>query len=429
MTTQTSTRAVEIGFDVARRVTRPELVEAAPDLIAGQTAYPYIHRWRPESLSTGDLGNALLCAVLDDAAPDEAWDRRGRTSLARGIDGLAGGHGHLALYSGVSGAIATTTLLGRGGTRYQRMLAELDRTALPTMRAAARRVIRAADVNVPDYDVISGIAGWAAALSLRPATGEVGDTLRELAGALATLLDDRDGLPRLLVPARHLEPDLAAAAPGGSEDCGLAHGTAGVLAALALLVSDGLVEPTDDVLRGLDWGARRLAAVTEDLEWPSTLLRDEDGAVTPMGTRGRWGWCYGTPGVAWGLWTAGRALGAPPFQDLAVRAMRGLADRVGGPVWPESATVCHGIAGVMLLADSFARATGDDELRLRTDELVDEVVGHYDPDLPFGFHDIENQGNAVDNPGLLNGAAGISLALLTVADVAPRQWLRLFLLG
>lgn len=429
MTTQTSTRAVEIAFDVARRVTRPELVDAAPDLIAGQTAYPSIHQWRPESLATGEFGNALLCAVLDETQPDEDWDQRGRISLARGIDALAGGPGHLALYSGVSGAIAATTLLGRGGTRYQRMLAELDRTALPAMRAAARRVARAEDVNVPDYDVISGIAGWAAALSLRPAAGEVGGTLWELADVLAALLDDQDGLPRLRVPARYLDPEFATAALGGSEDCGLAHGMPGVLAALALLVTDGLVEPTDEVLRALDWGARRLAAVTDDLEWPSMLLRDENGTVTPMGTRGRWGWCYGTPGVAWGLWAAGRALGETRFQDLAVRAVRGLAGRAGGPAWPKSSTVCHGVAGVMLLADSFARVTGDDELRLRTGELIDEVVGHYDPNLTFGFQDIENQGNAVDNPGLLNGAAGVSLALLTVADIAPRHWLRLFLLG
>ncbi|MDX3658718.1 lanthionine synthetase C family protein [Streptomyces sp. ID05-26A] len=429
MTTQTSTRAVEIAFDVARRVTRPDLVEAAPDLIARQTAYPFIHRWRPDSLATGDLGNALLCAVLDEAQPDEGWDRRGRAGLAQGVDGLARGQGLLSLYSGLSGAISATTLLGREGTRYQRMLAELDRTALPTMRAAARRVAEAPDVDVPEYDLISGVAGWAAALSLRPATGEVGDTLRELADVLATLLDDRDGRPRLLVPARHLEPDLAAAAPGGNEDCGLAHGVPGVLATLALLVSDGLVEPTDEVLRGLDWGARRLAAVADDLEWPSMLLRDEDGRAAPSGNGGRWGWCYGTPGVAWGLWVAGRTLGETRFQDLAAGAMRRLADRRSGPTWPESPTICHGIAGVMLLADSFARATGDEELRLRTGELVDEVAGHYDPELPFGFQDVENQGNAVDNPGLLNGAAGISLALLTVADVAPRQWLRLFLLG
>ena len=408
--------AVDVGYEVADRVTRPELVDAVS-----------AHRGQTESLATGELGNALLSAVLRQTGPnrdrDRDRDRRGRASLVRGMRGLTRGDGHLGLHFGVSGAIAATTLLSQVDPRYQPMVDELDRTALPVIRAAARRLRTAPDLTVSDYDVVSGAAGWTAALSLRRPTGEVSDTLRELASGLAAALDHRDGKPRLRVRAEHLEPVFAGAAPGGCEDFGLAHGTAGVLTALALLVSDGLVEPTDDVLRGLDWGVRRLEAVAVGLDWPSMLLHGRHSAATPLGAGSRWGWCYGTPGVAWALWTAGRALGVPRIQDLAVDAMR-----LGGPASPDSPTLCHGLAGVLLLTDAFARATGDRELRRRADELVDEVLGHYDPDLPFGFRDVENHGGPVDNPGLLNGAAGVSLALLTVAGRAPRNWLRLFLL-
>lgn len=121
----------------------------------------------------------------------------------------------------------------------------------------------------------------------------------------------------------------------------------------------------------------------------------------------RQGWCYGLPGIAWALWSAGA-------RTEAVRCLRILcqtfdpevnlygrdADRLG---------ICHGAAGVLLIADAFARAgvSGAAGLRDLTHSYLLERLDL----LP-----------ALDET-LLMGASGVLAALLTV-DGANRHWLR-----
>ncbi|MFI9388515.1 lanthionine synthetase LanC family protein [Kutzneria sp. NPDC052558] len=155
------------------------------------------------------------------------------------------------------------------------------------------------------------------------------------------------------------------------EDTGLAHGAAGVL----------VVSPQPELV---DW-----------------LL--EQSFVDQC----RQGWCYGMPGIAWALWTAGaraeamrylRILGQTfdPDRNLHGRD----ADRLG---------ICHGAAGVMLIADAFVHAGVDAARGLR--------------DLTHAYlADRLDLVSTLDET-LLMGASGVLAALLTV-EGADRRWLR-----
>jgi hypothetical protein len=152
---------------------------------------------------------------------------------------------------------------------------------------------------------------------------------------------------------------------------------------------------------GMAHGAAGVLVVSPQPELAAWLLQQ-----TYAGQR-RQGWCYGVPGIAWALWTAGA-------RADAVRLMRSLcqtfdpdvnlygrdADRLG---------ICHGAAGVLLIADAFVRegVTGAAGLRdLMVTYLADRL------DL---LRDLDET--------LLLGASGVLAALLTV-EGADRGWLR-----
>ena len=120
----------------------------------------------------------------------------------------------------------------------------------------------------------------------------------------------------------------------------------------------------------------------------------------------RQGWCYGMPGIAWALWTAGARAEAVRYLrilcqtfDPEVNLYGRDADRLG---------ICHGAAGVMLIADAFAQegVAGAAGLRDRMQSYLIERLDRI---------------RLLDDT-LLMGASGVLAALLTVAGANPR-WL------
>jgi hypothetical protein len=62
-------------------------------------------------------------------------------------------------------------------------------------------------------------------------------------------------------------------------------------------------------------------------------------------------------------------------------------------------------------------------------ELTEQLLGLYAPEHPLGYYSLEPGGNRVDQPGLLDGAPGVSLALLAASTDVPPTWDRIFLLS
>jgi hypothetical protein len=95
----------------------------------------------------------------------------------------------------------------------------------------------------------------------------------------------------------------------------------------------------------------------------------------------------------------------------------------------DSPTFCHGVAGLLQITLRFANDTGDPIFVQAAADLTEQILGMYRPDHPLGFTDLEPGGNPVDQPGLLDGAPGVALALLAAATDVPPAWDRLFLLS
>lgn len=262
-----------------------------------------------------------------------------------------------------------------------------------------------------DYDLFRGPAG----LVLAGATpGSRTGAFAPAARHLARLCGD-PGLEGLRAGT---EIDLPSAFNLGRINTGMGHGVTGVAAALrhaTETLEDGdKYRPA--LRRACDWLVEEaFLADREFITWPAV---GRDGAKASGDADRRQAWCYGTPGIAWTLWDAGRVLGDESLQILGEEAMRSFC-RVFDIdfCYPmedssEELAICHGVAGTLAVADAFARHAALHEAALLRDRLEVHLLDRVDQINTIATTDMT----------LLGGAAGIVSAMLTARGGA-RNWL------
>ncbi len=441
---QAAGRALEAALHVAGRLRDPRDAEKAAALAAAQSRFPAFNHWWPVSLAQGNAGLCLLWACLDRCRPGEGWDAVGRAHLeiaARSAE--AGASFGTGMFSGLGGLAFAGVQLSREGVRYRRLLAALDAVIAAETMQQASRTRNASGLPVGDFDVISGLSGLGAYLLCRREDPAIGVALANAVDALISLVVGDHALPPWHTPVQLLYDDTAREAyPHGNLNCGLAHGVPGILAFLSLVRLSGLsFDGLDDALRATadwltanrfddEWGVNWPTAVPlEADETPAgTRLRPGDPRVSPGGP-GRSAWCYGSPGVARALWLAGRALGRSDYCDLSVSAMDAVFRRPISARMIDSPTFCHGVSGLLAIALRFARDTGLPQFVEASQALVAQVLDAFQPDSLLGFRNLEIRDHQTDQPGLLDGAAGVAVVLLAAATDVEPTWDRAFLLA
>ncbi|GHE97308.1 hypothetical protein GCM10017786_32510 [Amycolatopsis deserti] len=350
-------------------------------------------RGRGPRLLDGHPGIAVLHAAL--SAWDPAWAAVAHAHLAAS--------GEVAPEATVPAALVHRAVHGGG---YDGLL----RKAGSALADVCESWPRADRLAVSDYDVISGLAGKGRLLL---ALG--GDRcLSALEVVLARLVELTR--PVLVegheVPGWWCAPDRYAVEvdreryPRGDFNAGLAHGISGPLVLLSLAHRHGhRVDGMTDAMRVIaDWLLRWSWTDESGVSWPSRVGFDAQvrGSAAPPS---RSAWCYGTAGVAYALHVAAAELGDAGLAGLAAAAMRG-----PGPA--EGPTVCHGDAGLLQISVRMGRPS---------DRIADRVLAAFDPSSPFGFRHRLHTGEWTDNAGLLQGAAGVALALSSYAG-NPAPW-------
>ncbi|WP_432142872.1 lanthionine synthetase C family protein [Streptomyces sp. bgisy084] len=457
--------ASDIAYRVADLLSSPEQVAVtAHEALAALP--PELHQpaWQPASLLMGHPGIALL-----------------HTRCARNDARYAAvGHAHLAA------AVAATTDAGpaavgdlllparlhadaHGGyTRLLTRCAEVhaDYVQARVARLAARQQEDGPGLAADDYDAISGLAGEGRGLLLAADHGDerCAQVLREVLTYLVGITHPvpspvADGIQVpgwWCAPDRYLLPRDRVDFPQGDLNVGVAHGICGPLALMSLAYRSGHRVPgmADALRRMADWvvstgytddlgtrwpGRVAPAEAAEESSHPSQELRPPREARA----RSRPGWCYGTAGIAWSLYLAGRALGDRGLTALAEDAVGGLVRRPLDTAVSADPGFCHGRAGVLHTVSRMAVATGRTEWWATADDLAWELVAECDARTPFGFRQIVPPAPAsgpvphrVHHPGLLDGATGIALVLADYADARRgvgagegNGWDAVFLMG
>jgi hypothetical protein len=438
--------ALAVARTVATRLRNPSCVDRAVASAQLHTRYPRSINWRPNSLSQGYAGLAVLWSTADACLPDEGWDVVGHEHLQLAVQALQGlprlGYG---AGSGIAGVAFAAQLLSRGGKRYRRLLSALESALASQMSSAATALARSPPhgVNPSTFDVISGLSGAARYLLLRREEDLLKECLEGVLRCLVALSGETDGLPHWHTPAHCINDDATRQLfPYGNLNCGLAHGIPGPLALLSLAARCGIVVDgqLEAMRRMADWLLRQCIDDGWGVNWPT--------AVPLPGPAGRWpgppdpeapdaaqprasrtAWCYGSPGIARALWHAGAALSDDAYTGIATSAMEAVYRRPPRARQIDSPTFCHGVAGLQQVTLRFAHDSGKPLFVDAAQALHRQLVQAYEPDSLLGYRSIEPGGIRIDQPGLLDGAAGVALVLMAAATSVEPAWDALFLLS
>jgi hypothetical protein len=448
-------RAGEVAAEVADRLVDPgrvselwagrEPIDVLPDIGPIPIGSPY-------ALAEGLPGVAVLFGEMGRRDPWARQRAHAHLSAAAGRTPATGPYG-LGIFGGLIGLGAAATITATSPDHYQRITATVDSYVGRQVGHLLRAEYTRLDGGLPlgdwgAFDSISGLAGVGRYLLGRCAA-TADDTVREMAAAICRYLV-RLGKPLSVrgtpLPGWYVQkcedPDLSERFPPGMST-GMAHGIAGPLSLLATAWQAGIVVPEHEqtIHRLAEWLQARLCRNEHGCYWPSVINPDEEitGKIDTPPNHRVGSWCWGTPGIARALQLAGRALGRPEWERTAVDAQRALfADPEKDLQLPDAA-LCHGVGGLLLITDLIARDSGDPDLAARASRTAETVIGLFDPDARYGYR-YEPPGPGatvvVDRPGLLNGAAGVALALREYADAGTANrrepgvlsWTALFML-
>jgi hypothetical protein len=344
--------------------------------------------------------------------------------LGEAVDAVAEEPLDASLYAGFTGiAWAAEHLAGEGAPGDEDANEEIDAALLEHVSRTPWTA---------DYDLVSGLAGYAVYATQRVEHGhESGRRLLEQIVArldeLAVEVPGSPGATWWTSPSLMIS-ETSAKNPEGNYNAGLAHGSPGPIAALGAAIAAGVAEERARPLleRAVAW---LLSHRRDDRPGGSRFpyhVPIPPGPLAPC----RAAWCYGDPGVAVALLWAGQCAGEPRWIEIATEVARESARRPPESCGVVDAGLCHGAAGLALVFDRIFQATGDEVVRNGAVFWAKRTIEMHEPGRGVGgyrsfFPPAEQPW--IDDPGLLTGAAGIALTLVACATEHEPRWDRFLL--
>jgi lantibiotic modifying enzyme len=372
------------------------------------------------SLSRGDAGLAVMFAYLSQSTDDARCEELAIERLEASIAVFAQQPFHPALFSGMTGAAWALAHLSDAEDR-----ADDD---MFTMVDERLRRLLAANSPLDEYDLINGLVGIGVyaleRLPSRIAAGFLariveilGDRAVETAGGLTW----RTPKARWQACERERPHELHA-------NLGVAHGVPGIIGLLAHTALQGV--KTDQCCSLLEGAVPWLL----DQQLPTSAVGRFAYATSSPGepTPARLAWCYGDLGIAPVLLTASKATGNIAWRHEAVEL--GL---VAGARSLESSGVqdpglCHGAAGAGHIFNRLYQATGHPTLLAAARRWFGEALSQWNMRPGIGgfsalARGADGEAEWVDDVGLLEGAAGVALALQAATTSVEPKWDRMLL--
>jgi hypothetical protein len=379
---------------------------------------------RSASLAGGQTGQALFHAYLALHGQDDTQAGRAAELLDSAAELLAEVPMDLSLYTGFAGvAWVLEHLQGR--------LFEEDAGEDPNLEideALLSPLGRSPWTG--DYDLITGLVGlgvYGMERLPRP-TGTA--ILERVVDRLAELARTFPEGTAWFTPPEDLPAWQREYHPNGYYNLGVAHGIPAVIALLAGACAVGVA------------GGRARPLLDDAVRW---LLahRLEPGLGSCFGTSfypgeppapARLAWCYGDPGIAAALLAAARAAGRPDWEREAVAIGLDAAGRPAESSRVRDAGLCHGAAGLAHLFNRMYQTTGEERLADAGRFWFQQALALRQPgEGVAGFRSwkMDPGGDPywLADAGLLEGAAGIGLALLAAVSPVEPAWDRIFLVS
>jgi lantibiotic modifying enzyme len=341
----------------------------------------YQHHFRlPEADHTWQRMEACLEAIAEGAQSH---------TFARGIAGIAWGFLHLS----------NAGLLEGLESDAQSIVEDLDE---PLFTAAMECLQEA------DFDYLHGGLGAIVYFLERDPSPKIHQYIRSLVIQLEkiSVLSPHGGITWVFV-----DSDYKKLGNGTSYNLSLSHGTASIVAILALLYEKGFERERCHKLIHLAlrwmWNVRNKQDISLFPNIVTDTLQDETSRLA---------WCYGDLGIANTFYLAGEKLGYKPWKDTALHAIFKSTSR------RELADIYQKFTRVSTnpIFSSAARYWLTDTLQRALPETEDGVY----------LQSIRTKEGNTDymSLGLLEGEAGIGMVLLSMLG-APTAWDRFLLLS
>lgn len=398
-----------------------------------------IKYWNELSLGIGYPGICMLLAELSEVYPEEEWDiiaHHYMVKIQQAIneDGLKS----QSLFGGAAGLGMCALTLSKGGKRYSNFINQINQLLQAQLEKNFHLSSYKTGTSTHEYDVIQGLSGIGRYMLFLKEDPNSLKILKEILKYMNKLcnninVEGHDVPGWYTPPAYFIDEKQLEQYPNGNFNCGLSHGIAGPLALLSIsLLNNVEVEgQREAIFKILTWYEKVMLRDNFGPYWGVHVsLEDElKGENTTLYTRAAW--CYGTPGVARAIWLAGCALKEEKYKELSCEAFHSIFKRTEKSWNIASPIFCHGYAGLLHITKLMYEDTKDLRFIEYIDKLLNNILKQYDANSPFCFCDLIHEEATVkefNNPGLLEGSAGIALVLLSLIKPTRTQWDSVFLI-
>lgn len=424
MTTVLTPEVVEyLITESALRLADEETVRASVHQVKTHSNYPTA--WEPNSLAMGLLGNATLFLTLHGSGigTSHDWKNLADELLESCAEEIVKCESNPdSLFGGLGGALLTYVLATVNDPKWRRV-AKMTAENFADQMLTLDPLPDEGNISDSDYDIINGRAGALVSISIasqqfpesnviRAAQNQVFDDIYELLCRGKTLADTT-----WIHPLYYPHEDYIKEFPSGYFNMGVAHGLPGLLIALTSAnVAGRRATQRLQLITGL--AKILLDSALKDglgLTWPSGYSRDrwppETTSLPALGTPNAW--CYGAPGVAVALSRAGQSLGDKRLIQCARVAMQSALNRTiaTGSLESISPTFCHGLSGILACSISVLGLPLPRNNSSNQHKIAACILSKADEDYPLIFQDLEEPDQHLDNPTVIQGAAGIALTL------------------
>jgi lantibiotic modifying enzyme len=220
-------------------------------------------------------------------------------------------------------------------------------------------------------------------------------------------------------------------------DLGLSHGIPSIITIISYIYGAGIAkEKCLKLLNGsISWLLQQKLPEGSLSIFPYSVPVEKPENYQPAPSR--LAWCYGDLGIARSLWLAGKATGNETWKNEAVQIMLHASKRRNleeNRVY--DAGLCHGSAGIAHIFNRFYQDT-------QIEDFKEAALYWYKVTLNFATHEDgiggykmfvpapndNEEGTWENSAGLLEGSAGIGLALLAAISDEEPKWDRCLLLS
>jgi hypothetical protein len=371
----------------------------------------------------------VFFAHLYRAWPDPTFETTSLEYLDLAIDS-ADEANSLGLFRGLSGVVWAALELQRLGLPVD--AGDLEDQVAPAINSAVRARPLAINTGLAEGIVGLGLLWLQSTRPVRAARG----IDHVISALLADKTEDGQGTAWQL-RGQDLGEDQATF-PQGAVDLGLVRGMPGITAFLSDVLAERNLRPStramasDALERGVGWMRRSRRPRGEDSLFSN--VTDGRGDHGPS----RLGWCYGDLCVGLAMLKAARALKRNDWQTEALGIFDAAASRSYESTGVIDAQFCHGSSGLAHLFNRIAHATGEERFRSTARAWIERTLDfrqpgsgvagfltRYPPPID-GVSDYPGS-DWCASPGILEGAAGIGLVLLSAISPIEPDWDRLFL--